>query len=103
MELPRLKKLYETYRDEGFEIIAIDRANDKARAEAFINENQLPYVFLDNGTSDEDEVVRNVFGNRVFPTSYFLDAEGKVRNVHIGFEEGDEVRFEAELKEILGK
>ena len=102
MELPRLKPLYEKYRNQGFEIVAIDRANDKARAESFISENDLPFVFLDNGTSDEDEVVSNVFGNRVFPTSYFLDADGKIRNVHIGFLEGDELQFEEELLAILG-
>ncbi len=99
--MPRLKDLYSKYKDEGFEIIAIDRANDRERAAAFISENDLPYIFLDNGTSDEDELVSKVFGNRVFPTSYFLDADGKIRNVHIGFEEGDEVVFENELKAIL--
>lgn len=101
MELPRLKDLYEQYRGQGFEIIAIDRANDRERASVFISDNQLPYIFLDNGTSDEDELVRNVFGNRVFPTSYFLDADGKIRNIHIGFEAGDEIVFEEELKKIL--
>lgn len=101
MELPRLKDLYEQYNDQGFEIIAIDRANDREGAATFISENQLPYTFLDNGTSDEDELVRNVFGNRLFPTSYFLDADGKIRNVHIGFEVGDEIVFEEELKKIL--
>jgi len=100
--LPRLKPLYEKYRDQGFEIVAIDRANDKARSESFITENDLPFIFLDNGTSDEDEVVARVFGNRIFPTSYFLDADGKIRNAHIGFEEGDEIVFEKELQEILG-
>lgn len=101
MELPRLKDLYEQYKNKGFEIIAIDRANDRERAAAFTSENDLPYIFLDNGTSDEDELVSRVFGNRVFPTSYFLDADGKIRNVHIGFEEGDELVFEDELKAIL--
>ena len=101
MELPRLKDLHEQYKGQGFEIVAIDRANDRERAASFISENQLPYIFLDNGTSDEDELVRNVFGNRIFPTSYFLDAKGRITNVHIGFEEGDEAVFEKELKEIL--
>lgn len=101
MELPRLKDLYSQYRDQGFEIIAIDRANDRARSDSFIRDNQLPFIFLDNGTTEEDEVVASLFGNRVFPTSYFLDGEGKIRNVHIGFEPGDEAGFEVELNQIL--
>ena len=101
MELPRLKDLYEQYKGQGFEIIAIDRANDHERAATFISDNHLPYIFLDNGTSEEDELVQNVFGNRVFPTSYFLDGEGRIRNVHIVFKAGDEAGFENELKEIL--
>lgn len=103
MELPRLKELYSEYHDLGFEIIAIDRANDRARSEILINEHQLPYIFLDNGASDEEELVASVFGNRVFPTSYFLDRDGNIQFAHIGFEKGDEQSFEEELKQILGE
>lgn len=101
--MPRLKDLYSRYKEEGLEIIAIDRANDRVRSDIFIRENELPYIFLDNGTDDEDELVASVFVNRVFPTSYLLDSEGYIRYVHIGFEEGDEELFEQELNEIMGE
>jgi len=103
VELPRLKDLYSRYNEEGLEIVAIDRANDRIRADNFIRENELPFIFLDNGTGDEDELVASVFVNRVFPTSYFIDDEGYIRYVHIGFEEGDEDLFEEELKEIMSE
>ena len=101
MELPRLKSLYEKYRDQGFEIVAIDRSNDRERASVFVRENALPYVFLDNGTIDADEIVGRVFGNRIFPTSYLLDRAGRILSVHIGFEEGDEAILEQELRPVL--
>jgi len=89
-------------RDRVLEIIAIDRANDHERAATFISDNQLPYIFLDNGTSDEDELGSKCFRKLgFFQLPIFLDGEGKIRNVHIGFNAGDEAGFENELKEIL--
>lgn len=101
MELPRLKPLYEKYRDQGLEIVVIDRQNDTENALKFIEEYDLPYHFFENGEGGE-EVVRNLFGVRVFPTSFLIDENGKVMYMHIGFDEGDEEKFEKEIVSLLG-
>ena len=101
MELPRLKPLYEKYRDKGLEIVVIDRRNDTENALQFIEENELPYRFFENG-EDEEEVVSKLFGVRVFPTSFVIDENGKVMYMHIGFDEGDENQFEEEILSLLG-
>ena len=100
MELPRLQPLYETYKDQGFEVVAIERQRDTERATEFIAEHGLTYTMLENGEGD-DEVVRAVFGVRGFPTSYLVDRDGMIRAYHLGFEEGDEAKLENEIKALL--
>ena len=100
MELPRLQPLYETYRDQGFEIIAVERMRDTERAEKFIAKHGLTYTLVENG-ENEEEVVRAVFGVRSFPTSMIIGRDGRVMFYHLGFEEGDEERMAEEIERLL--
>ncbi len=100
MELPRLQPLYEKYRDQGFEIIAVDGKNDTERATKFIEENGLTYTMLENAEG-EDEIVGNVFKVRGYPSSFLIDREGKVMYFHFGFEAGDEEHLEEEILSLL--
>lgn len=100
MELPRLEPLYQKYKDQGFRVIAVEATRDTDGAKKFIEENRLTYAFLENGEDDRD-VVRSKFGVRVFPTSFLIDSKGRVVATHIGFDEGDELKFEEEIKALL--
>ena len=102
MELPRLKPLYEKLKPEGLEIIAIDLLRDTKNALEFIHGNQLPYTFLENGEGKE-EVVKGLFGVRSFPTSFIIDQNGRIVRVHVGFDEGDEAKYEEQLHELLSR
>ncbi|MEJ2721362.1 MAG: TlpA disulfide reductase family protein [bacterium] len=97
MELPRLEALWQKYSDNGLSIIAVEAVRDTERAKAFIDENKLTYHLLENAA--DVNVVRETFGVRSFPTSYVIDADGKIMYCHVGFEPGDEERLE---KEIVG-
>jgi peroxiredoxin len=101
VELPRLQPLHEMYKDKGLSIIAIEARRDTEGAQKFIEENKLTYHMVENG-EDSEEIVRAIFGVDLFPTSFLLDREGKVRKCHIGFDEGDEAVFEQEIQELLG-
>ena len=100
MELPRLQPLYERYKDQGFEIVAVEARRDTERARAFIEEKNLGYTFLENG-SDEEDVVGSVFGVYGFPTSFLVDRAGRVMYAHLGFELGDETTLEEEIESLL--
>ena len=54
MELPRLQPLYEKYRDQGFEVIAIETKGQTERATKFIEENGLTYTMLKNGEGEAE-------------------------------------------------
>jgi peroxiredoxin len=100
VELPRLQTLYETYRDRGFEVIAVEAFQDTERATKFIEDKGLEYTTLENG-EDDAEVVAEIFGVYSFPTSFIIDREGRVMYYHLGFELGDEQRMAAEIEGLL--
>lgn len=100
MELPRLEPLFKKYRDQGFQIVAIDGLRMTDQALKFIEENGLTYTFLETGEGDEN-IVRNVFGVRTYPSSFIIDREGKVRYFHLGFDEGDEEEYEEQIVALL--
>ncbi len=95
MELPRLQPLYEQYKDQGFEVIAVDGKRDTERATKFIEENALTYTMLENG-EESDEIVGSMFKVRSL-----IDRDGKVMYFHLGFEAGDEEHLEEEIKTLL--
>ena len=101
MELPRLEPIWQSYKDKGLTIVAVERSRDTDRAKKLIADNKLTYTFLENGT-DDAEVVRKVFKVALFPTSFLIDRQGKVLYTHVGFTEGDEKALEEKIIQLLG-
>ena len=100
MELPRLQPLFEKYKDQGFEVVAVDGKRDTERATKFIEEKGLTYTFLENG-EDDAEIVNNIFKVRGYPSSFLIDRDGNVMFYHLGFEAGDEEHLEEEILKLL--
>ena len=100
MELPRLQTLWEKYRSEGVEIVAIESNRETAKAESFIEKAGLGYTCLENGIGNAD-VVSRVFRVQGYPTSYVVDRRGRVVYQHFGFDEGDEKKIEEEILALL--
>ena len=100
MELPRLQILWEKYRNEGVEMVAIESNRETEQAMSFIEEAGLEFTCLENG-ADDAEVVYDVFRVQGYPTSWVVDRQGRVMYHHFGFDEGDEKKIEAEVLSLL--
>ena len=100
VELPALQGLWEKYRDQGFEVIAIESYAETEKAEKIIADLGLTFTCLENGTGDDD-LVWNKFGISAYPTSLLIDREGRLMYYHLGYETGDEQRTETELLTLL--
>ena len=100
MELPRLQPLYETYKDQGFNVVVVDGKADTERAVKFIEKHGLTYTALENGEADA-EVVNSIFGVSGYPTSFLIDRDGRVMYSHLGFEAGDEEHLAEEIESLL--
>jgi cytochrome c biogenesis protein CcdA/thiol-disulfide isomerase/thioredoxin len=91
---PYLKAWYETYKDDGFEIIGVHAPEfsfEKVpkNVEKATKEAGLKYpIALDN-----DFATWNAFNNQFWPASYLVDETGNIRRVHFGeggYEETEE-------------
>ncbi len=95
-----MQLLFEKYRDQGFDVVAVEAVRDTERARKFIETHGLTYTLLENGDA-ESEIVGSLFGVYGFPTSFLVDREGRVMYHHVGFEAGDEVELEEQIKTLL--
>lgn len=94
-EIPHFVELYEEYREKGLEIIGVSLDLNKAKVEAFIEENGVNYPVL---MGDRD--VTELYGGIVsIPTTFILDRDGVMRKRYIGYR--DKEVFESDIKQFL--
>jgi peroxiredoxin len=81
-EMPAMERVYRDFRSKGFEILAVNAASqdDPAEAKAFVQEQGLTFPVL----IDMDGQVSSLYQISSLPTSFFIDAQGVIREVVIG-------------------
>lgn len=97
--LPLINELYARYRDQGFEVIAINVDNPIEDGQDFLLDVDLDYLT----PADTSNEVMEAYGVMGMPTSYLIDTTGVVRKVHTGFREGDIEILEQELRLLLAE
>ena len=89
-----LAPFYEEYRDEGLEIVALlfehfdDTDLAVRQVRAFRQKFGIQYDTLIAGISDKTEAARTLpqlSAVLAFPTTIFIDRDGRVREIHTGF------------------
>ena len=91
IEMPHMQERFERYTDEGFVILAVDFDEPAAQVKGFRDELGLTFdLLLDPGAA-----VQELYRNRSYPTSFFVDEQGVIRVHHIG------VMTEGQLDENL--
>lgn len=76
-ENPNLVKLYNQYNTKGFEIVGISLDSNKESLEKAILKDKLSWTQLSNLKEWKDPIVKKL-GIEQIPTSYLVDAEGKI-------------------------
>jgi peroxiredoxin len=80
-EMPSMETLYQAYRDQGFEILAVSSDRQGAVVvQPFMQEYRLSFPAL----LDMSGRVSGMYGVRSIPTSYLLDRQGRVVSREIG-------------------
>lgn len=113
-EAPFLEELYDRYREEGLEVVALafeytgDVSRDREQLRIFGERMGLSYPLLLAGTTDQGDVERKLpqlenFG--AYPTTIFIGRDGLVKRIHAGFEgkaTGERfTRLKAEIEELV--
>jgi peroxiredoxin len=78
--MPTLQAFYEKYKDDGFELIAINQEEALEVVQPFVDEFGLTFpIWL-----DEDYEAQQKFNTMNLPSSYVIDRNGTVRLMWIG-------------------
>lgn len=79
-QTPLLVDAYQRYAGDGLRFLGIDVKEDASLVHTYVQNAQIPYPIA----LDFDGAVAEEFMVRGFPTTYFLDAEGRVVARHVG-------------------
>ena len=79
-EMPEFKAYYEMYRDEGFQVVAVEAGQPKAEVQAFVKEQELEFVIL----LDPENKSLITFQNSSLPNSWVIDRKGHLRLAWLG-------------------
>jgi peroxiredoxin len=94
--MPELERLYEAYKDRGFEIIAISMDESESAVREFVEEYGLTFTVV-----IDDEDVNSSYGVFSIPTTFILDKSGQVVKKHLGFAPGLFDSFSEEIEALL--
>ncbi len=96
---PLLNKLQQKLKDQGFEVVAINLDEDPANAEKFLKDFSVTFTILRdrNGEWADKYVVESM------PTSFIVDRQGVIQNIHHGFTSDDINELEQKIVQLLAK
>ncbi|TAJ14435.1 hypothetical protein DMA11_05320 [Marinilabiliaceae bacterium JC017] len=96
-EIPYVAELYNKYKGENFEVVAISLDRNIAKWKAFIEKNKLTWVNL-LGEENGKHVVADDYNVKGVPYNVLIDAQGNIiaLNLH-------EEKLAARLEELFGK
>ncbi len=76
-DIMNLKKIYDTYKDEGFDIIGVSLDTDEAKLRNFLKENNIPWRQIFSGQERKCPLVQQS-DVRSIPTRWLIDRDGKL-------------------------
>jgi len=98
-EMPLLASLWQTHRDEGFQVLAINVDDDPSAARQFAQEHGLEFPLA----RDPDRTVSKLYRVAGYPSHYLVDRRGKVRFSALGFTEADALAVTQEIETLLAE
>jgi len=103
-EMPSMQRLKQAMKDKPFSILAVDMAESETDVRTFLKEMKDPKIDF-TILMDKDGKALKEWKVFVFPTSYIIDADGKLRYSLLGSTEWDEAdtlkKIEALLPPVL--
>ncbi|MFA9403630.1 MAG: peroxiredoxin family protein [Anaerolineales bacterium] len=80
LEMPAFEERFQMYKDDGFVVLAVDFDEPVDDVISFRDELGLTFeLLLDPGAE-----VQQLYRNRTYPSSFFVDREGVIQVQHIG-------------------
>ncbi len=100
LEMPHLQQIYSDLSDQGLVVVSvsIDDARDKSQIKPVIMSKRVTFpVVHDQDTS----LVSQYNPTKTLPFTVLIDREGRIAQVHQGYNPGDEDALRAEVEALL--
>ena len=78
LELPNIKKVYDTYKDEGFDVIGVSLDTKESELHDYIKENNLQWRQVFSGKTWRDDPLAQQYNITGVPAQWLIDREGKL-------------------------
>ena len=75
-EVLRVKKIYDTYKDQAFDIIGVSLDTDEAKLRNYLQENDIPWRQIYSGQERQSPLAQQ-YDVRSLPARWLIDREGK--------------------------
>jgi len=94
---PKLEALSAKYGSNGVEVVGVSEDDDASGIRDFAANlgAKFPLVW------DENKNIASKWQPRTMPSTFILDRSGKIRFVHLGYHDDEEVVIESEIKSLL--
>jgi len=100
---PVLDELQKKFGSQELLIIAVNEDQKKSDMDLFLKENKVSFTVVRDAAPDGKKLVDKVDVSAM-PSSFIMDATGKVRFLHSGFHGADTKReYEKEIQSLLKK
>ena len=76
-EMLRVKKIYDTYKDQGFEIVGVSLDTDETKLRNYLQENDIPWRQIYSGLERQSPLAQQ-YDVRSIPTRWLIDTDGKL-------------------------
>ncbi len=75
-EMPNLKKVYATYKDQGFDIIGVSLDDEETELRDYLKENDIPWRQIYSGERWADDPLAQQYEITGVPEQWFIDRDG---------------------------
>ena len=77
-EMPNLKKVYATYKDQGFDIIGVSLDDEETALRDYLKENDIQWRQIYSGKRWEEDPLAQQFKITGVPSQWLIDRDGKL-------------------------
>ena len=77
-EMPNLKSVYATYKDQGFDIIGISLDDEESELRDYIKENDIQWRQVFSGKAWRDDPLAQQYNITGVPSQWLIDEDGKL-------------------------
>ncbi len=100
-EMPSMERLYQTLKDEGFAVVAVNQFETPDHVFAYTGQLEVDPTFT--LLFDSDSSVANSYGVVGLPSTYLIDKQGLIRYKAIGGREFDHPEVEALIRGLMNE